>query len=260
MPPESNAWSPFLLTSLRKGMVVTCFGTWCCYTFNPAVKIWPSIANLPKIHLRRQREAAWHYLTLAFTAGVNPRRAQGQCLSRTWCLSGLRPPLCWFYSPQALIMKGKAREEQAERKAAGNVRDTRQVCWCKGSQALSLGLRARRGLQHREGKGRLANTLWIKVAVRGERSLHKAFASAGQEGPSILHALFSLQPQARPGAQMSFWIALLRPCTYLSTLFSSCQSADRSKIPVHSVGQKDRNMFAFLQRASAMQGWALGSC
>ena len=34
MPPESNAQSLLLRSSLRNGMMVMCFGTHCCYGFN----------------------------------------------------------------------------------------------------------------------------------------------------------------------------------------------------------------------------------
>lgn len=111
MPPASNAQSLLRHSSLRNGMMAMCFGTHCCYMFNPAVKIWPSAANLPKIKLRRQRKASWHHLGQAFAADVDPwvgRRAQGQGLAGTWCVSGLTPSLCWFFNPQALIMEGKA--------------------------------------------------------------------------------------------------------------------------------------------------------
>lgn len=79
--------------------------------FIPAVNSWPSIPNLPKINLRRQREASWHHLGQVFAADVHPwvgRRAQGQGLAGTWCMSGLTLSLCWFYNLQTLIVAGKA--------------------------------------------------------------------------------------------------------------------------------------------------------
>lgn len=111
MPPESMVQSLILCSSLRNGMMVMCCGTHHCCVFIPAVNSWPSIPNLPKINLRRQHEASWHHLGQVFAADVHPwvgRRAQGQGLAGTWCVSGLTLSLCWFCNLQTLIVAGKA--------------------------------------------------------------------------------------------------------------------------------------------------------
>lgn len=96
------------------------------------------------------------------------------------------------------------RARGAERKPLVMSEAGREVCWRKGSKGLLLGAGGTAAAVAERGKGAACRHTMNKKLLSGERSLHEAFALAGQEGPSILHALFFSQPRARPGAQMSF--------------------------------------------------------